>query len=103
MNFIPDNIIRAVCWTLLHSLWQGLILAVVAGAVMVFTRKAKSATRYNLLGILVVAFLAVSGYTFFRELRVAAGTGAAVSKVAATADVAACWWLWRTKRRVCGK
>jgi len=89
MNLIPETIIRAVCWTLLHSLWQGLILAVVAGAVMIFTKKAKSATRYNFLGILVLAFLAVSGYTFSRELRLPSGTGAAVSKVAAGADVAA--------------
>jgi len=89
MNFIPDSIIRAVCWTLLHSLWQGLILAVVAGAVMIFTKKAKSATRYNLLGILVLAFLAVSGYTFARELRLSSGTGDGVTKVAAAADVAA--------------
>jgi beta-lactamase regulating signal transducer with metallopeptidase domain len=89
MNLIPETIIRAVCWTLLHSLWQGLILAVVAGAVMIFTKKAKSATRYNILGILVLAFLTVSGYTFSRELRLQAGAGDAVSKAAAAADVAA--------------
>ena len=89
MNFIPDNIIRAVCWTLLHSLWQGLILAVVAGAVMIFTKKAKSATRYNLLGVLVLAFLAVSGFTFSRELRLASGAGDAVSNVAPAVDVVA--------------
>lgn len=68
MSFIPETIIRALCWTLLHSLWQGLILAVVAGAVMLLTKRAPSSTRYRLLGILVIGFLAVSGYTFFREL-----------------------------------
>ncbi|HTR29601.1 MAG TPA: M56 family metallopeptidase [Puia sp.] len=69
MTWIPSTIVRALCWTLLHSLWQGLILALVAGAVMLFTRKAKSSTRYNLLGLLVLGFLLVSGYTFFRELQ----------------------------------
>lgn len=69
MNPIPTTIIRALCWTLLHSLWQGLILAIVAGAVMLLTRKARSATRYTLLATLVTGFLLVSGYTFFRELR----------------------------------
>src|ERR1700722_18823392 len=68
MNFIPETIIRALCWTLLHSLWQGLILAIVAGAVMLLTKRAPSSTRYGLLGLLVISFLAVSGYTFFREL-----------------------------------
>jgi beta-lactamase regulating signal transducer with metallopeptidase domain len=69
MNAIPETIIRALCWTLLHSLWQGLILAIVAGGVMLLTRKARSATRYTLLATLVMGFLFLSGYTFFRELR----------------------------------
>jgi beta-lactamase regulating signal transducer with metallopeptidase domain len=69
MNSIPETIIRALCWTLLHSLWQGLILAIVAGGVMLLTKKAPSATRYTLLATLVMGFLLVSGYTFFRELR----------------------------------
>jgi beta-lactamase regulating signal transducer with metallopeptidase domain len=68
MSFFPETIIRALCWTLLHSLWQGLILAVVAGGVMLLTKRAPSSTRYGVLGILVIGFLAVSGYTFFREL-----------------------------------
>ncbi|HUB60831.1 MAG TPA: M56 family metallopeptidase [Puia sp.] len=69
MNFIPATIIRALCWTLLHSLWQGLILAIVAGTVMLMTKRAPSATRYGVLGVLVILFLTVSGYTFIRELR----------------------------------
>ena len=69
MSFIPETIIRALCWTLLHSLWQGLILAVLAGAVMLLTKRAPSATRYIILGILAMSFLAGSGYTFFREFR----------------------------------
>ena len=73
MNAIPETIIRALCWTLLHSLWQGLILAIVAGAVMLLTKKARSATRYTLLATLVMGFLLLSGYTFFREFRLPAG------------------------------
>ena len=69
MSFIPESIVRALCWALLHSLWQGLILAIVAGGVMLLTKRASSATRYSVLGILVMSFLAVSGYTFLRELR----------------------------------
>jgi bla regulator protein BlaR1 len=69
MNFIPDTILRAACWTLLHSLWQGLLFALVAGIVMVLTKKASSALRYNLLCCLLILFLAVSGYTFYRQLQ----------------------------------
>lgn len=68
MHIIPDNILRAVCWTLLHSLWQGLIVAVIAGIIMVLTRRSSSSLRYNLLCGLLFLFLAVSGYTFYRQL-----------------------------------
>ena len=68
MNLIPENILRAVCWTLLHSLWQGLVLALVAGMVMVLSKRAGAAIRYNLLCCLMILFVAVSGYTFYRQL-----------------------------------
>ena len=29
---LTDAVAKAVCWTLVHSLWQGLIAALVAGA-----------------------------------------------------------------------
>ena len=60
MTFIPDTILRAICWTLLHSLWQGLIFAIVAGTVLVLTKKASSSLRYNLLCCGMILFLAVS-------------------------------------------
>ena len=68
MHIIPDTIVRAVCWTLLHSLWQGLIVAVIAGMIMVLTKKSSSSLRYTLLCSLLFLFLAVSGYTFYRQL-----------------------------------
>jgi beta-lactamase regulating signal transducer with metallopeptidase domain len=70
MHLISDTILKAICWTLLHSLWQGLLLALVAGAIMVMTKKASSALRYNLLCSLLLFFLATSGYTFYRQLHV---------------------------------
>ncbi len=68
MHLIPETILRAICWTLLHSLWQGLILALIAGGIMVMTKKASSAMRYNLLCALLLVFLAASTYTFYSEL-----------------------------------
>ena len=76
MNLFSETIIRALCWTLLHSLWQGLILAVAAGGVMLLTRRARSSSRYIALSALVMAFLLVSGYTFLREMRLPATAGA---------------------------
>lgn len=46
---MSDHIIKALCTTLMHSLWQGILLAVITGAIIVFTKKATAAFRYNLL------------------------------------------------------
>jgi bla regulator protein BlaR1 len=66
MENLNEALVKAVSWTLIHSLWQGLILAVLAGLVIVFTKKASSAVRYNLLAGLFVLFVLVSGLTFTR-------------------------------------
>jgi beta-lactamase regulating signal transducer with metallopeptidase domain len=75
MNMIPDTILRALCWTFLHSLWQGLIFAVLAGTILVLTKKASSSLRYNLLCCGMILFLAVSGTTFYLQLQAADGAG----------------------------
>jgi len=55
---IADQIIKALCNTLVHSLWQGLLLAAVAGLIVIFTKRSSSAIRYNLL-ISALALFAV--------------------------------------------
>ena len=42
--------------TLLHSLWQGLILALLTAAVLVFTHKSSARVRYNLLISCLILF-----------------------------------------------
>ncbi|ASZ13843.1 M48 family metalloprotease [Chitinophaga pendula] len=59
--------IHAFCWMLLHSLWQGLILTMLAGLVMSFTRKAAANVRYNLLVSIMAAFLVTTAITFTYE------------------------------------
>src|ERR1700744_2543518 len=72
MHIIPHHIVRALGWALLHSLWQGLIIAVLAGVILILTKKAKAALRYNLLCCLLLLSLGISGVTLYRELRVPA-------------------------------
>lgn len=48
-SFQADLLIQALCRTLLHSLWQGVILAAMAGIIMLGTRQRKAASRYYLL------------------------------------------------------
>lgn len=61
---------QAVCRTLLHSLWQGLIMAVLAGAVILFTKKLRPAARYGIFTALLGAFLLTVAITFNHELNV---------------------------------
>jgi beta-lactamase regulating signal transducer with metallopeptidase domain len=66
---LTDAVAKAVCWTLVHSLWQGLIAALGAGAVIVMTRKSAAVLRYNLLTANLVLFLLAAAGTFVYELR----------------------------------
>ncbi len=68
MNFlVNDSIIKALSWTLIHSLWIGLVAALLAGLTLLLTKKAASATRYNLLAGLSVLFLVAIGFIFYNE------------------------------------
>src|SRR5690348_3769592 len=74
--------IQAICWTLVHSLWQGLFFALITGGVMLLTRRAGAALRYNIVCIIFFLFLAVCAGTFLYEL-------GGVSPEEAAADAAA--------------
>ncbi len=63
-NMLSRELIHALSRMLIHSLWQGLLLAILAGVVVVSTRKAKAAVRYNLLTSLFFGFVFLAGYTF---------------------------------------
>ncbi len=70
---LTDAAAKAVCWTLVHSLWQGLVAALVAGAVILLTRKSAAVLRYNLLTADLVLFLLASVGTFWYEWHVGGG------------------------------
>jgi beta-lactamase regulating signal transducer with metallopeptidase domain len=67
LSFMQNEIVLALCWTLIHSLWQGLLLATVTGAVMIGTRKSSAGKRYKLLTALFFVFMAVTVITFVKE------------------------------------
>lgn len=63
--WISDNVLQAICRTFLHSLWQGLFAALLAGLVLLLTKRSGASLRYNLLGALLLLFLAGTGITFW--------------------------------------
>ncbi|PWT95193.1 MAG: hypothetical protein C5B52_18320 [Bacteroidetes bacterium] len=63
-----NEIIKATCWTFIHSLWQGLLFAILAGAIIMFSNRMKSFQRYSVLSFLFTLFLASTIITFGWEL-----------------------------------
>ena len=66
--FSNKSLFSALSWTLLHSLWQGLILSIVAAVIIVLTRKKKPLLRYNLLVASLLLFIVAVAFTFYKEL-----------------------------------
>jgi len=62
---VLQKLIQAMCHMLVHSLWQGLILAVAAGIILLVTKKSSPALRYNLLSLSLLLFIIGNGFTFF--------------------------------------
>jgi beta-lactamase regulating signal transducer with metallopeptidase domain len=69
LSLFREDIVRALFWTLIHSLWQGMALAILTGLVILFTRKSVPALRYNVFLGLFCLSLAAAGVTFFLQLR----------------------------------
>lgn len=59
-----EQLINAIGTTLIHSLWQGLILVGVTGLIMISTRLRKSTVRYNLLISALFIFFLSNVITF---------------------------------------
>ena len=66
---LNDTLLKAISWTLVHSVWQGFLLALAAGIVIFMTRKSSASLRYNLLSSLFLGFIIIAGCTFDYEFQ----------------------------------
>ncbi|OYU79204.1 MAG: hypothetical protein CFE23_15105 [Flavobacterium sp. BFFFF1] len=64
---VNDTLEQAISWTLIHSLWQGILLAGFSGLIVLMTKRSTSSLRYNLLSALFVVFLITVALTFYYE------------------------------------
>ncbi|MBB6237488.1 beta-lactamase regulating signal transducer with metallopeptidase domain [Pedobacter sp. AK013] len=76
-QWLNDQEVIAICWTLFHSIWIGLIIAVMAGIVVACTRKSSADLRYRLFCCLLVLFVISISVAGMYEL---AGTDAIPTK-----------------------
>ncbi|SEJ20054.1 BlaR1 peptidase M56 [Dyadobacter sp. SG02] len=61
--------VRALCLTLMHSLWQGLVAAIAAGIILLCTRRSRPAFRYNMLALVLLLFVSGTVLTFNLTMR----------------------------------
>nr|WP_068886645.1 M56 family metallopeptidase [Pedobacter panaciterrae] len=65
---MEHRVIQAICDTLLQSLWLGLVISVVTGLTVVFTRKSSARLRYRLLTGYLLMFTVGTGLTLLFHL-----------------------------------
>ncbi|GHA65663.1 M56 family metallopeptidase [Pontibacter akesuensis] len=63
-NLIPEGLINALGWTLLHSLWQGAFVALLLSLLLVLLHRHTARTRYAVSGAAMTAQLLLSLGTF---------------------------------------
>src|ERR1700761_4054252 len=66
--YFSEHTIRAIFWTLFHSLWIGLITAALAGLVIALTQKMTAKLRYRLLCGILFVFVLSTGFVCLKEL-----------------------------------
>ncbi len=70
INYIlPDGIINALGWTILHSVWQGIVIVCLLFLLLFFFRYHQSKLRYNLSVFSLVLILALCILTFVSNYR----------------------------------
>jgi bla regulator protein blaR1 len=63
-EIFSEQFVKSMCWTLVHSLWQGLLLAMVTGLIILFTRRSEARIRYGLFSLVATVFLVAACFTF---------------------------------------
>jgi bla regulator protein BlaR1 len=84
-QWLSNREVKAIYWTLIHSLWEGLLIAALTGLVIASTHKASATVRYRLFCVLLVLFMVLMGCTFIYEL----GWTAPVAPVNQTLNITA--------------
>jgi bla regulator protein blaR1 len=79
-SIVPDKWIQALGWTLLHSLWQGLIAALLLGVLLLLLHRQSATIRYFVSTLTLFTFLLVTVATFVKEYSLLTETTASESK-----------------------
>ncbi|WP_080057988.1 M56 family metallopeptidase [Spirosoma aerolatum] len=89
-HWLSERQISAICWTLIHSLWIGLVVSALAGLVITVTHRSSAHLRYQLLCACLVLFVTAMGFVYYQEQRIVhslPSPGKPIENVAPIADI----------------
>jgi bla regulator protein BlaR1 len=65
-QLLPPALVRALGWTLVHSLWQGAVVALALAGLLLLLRRHRATVRYNVSAVALVVLLSLAAVTFAR-------------------------------------
>jgi bla regulator protein BlaR1 len=71
-SLLSQELVQALGWTLLHSLWQGALVALSLSVLLVFLNRQSAQVRYFISVTALFTTLALAVFTFFSIYREAA-------------------------------
>ncbi|WP_139925933.1 M56 family metallopeptidase [Hymenobacter sp. DG01] len=78
-HLLPPALIRALGWTLVHSLWQGAVVALALAGLLLLLRKHSAEVRYRTAGLGLAVLLLLAAVTFGRYYMAAPEEAVAVA------------------------
>ncbi|WP_167856944.1 M56 family metallopeptidase [Hymenobacter aquaticus] len=85
---MSPELVRAVGWTIVHSLWQGAVVGLALVGLLLVLRRHSAQVRYNVAGLALLTMLGLALATFGRHYAVALARTAAPAASAAPASAA---------------
>ncbi|HWW39635.1 M56 family metallopeptidase [Pedobacter sp.] len=67
-GYLPENMAEAITHTLLHNLWQGMVLVILVAMILHLTKRTAAIWRYRFLTATLLLFTLVVALTFILEL-----------------------------------
>lgn len=65
-HLLSPAVVRALGWTIVHSLWQGAVVALALAGLLLLLRQHTARIRYRVAGVALLALLGLSAVTFSR-------------------------------------
>ncbi|NVO86629.1 M56 family metallopeptidase, partial [Hymenobacter terrestris] len=85
-QLLPPALVRALGWTLIHSLWQGAVVALALAGLLLLLRRHSAQVRYRTAAAALITLLLLCGLTFGRYYYQAPSAGPAAAAVMQPAD-----------------